>query len=61
MAKFTVTLVRTVTTVIEVEAASAQATRAEIENYGPLEAARDYTNQDASDVSRVKSVKRSAP
>lgn len=56
--KFAVTIKRTVTTVIEVEATTANEARAWVENYGVVEAAVDMATDDTM-TARIQSVRKS--
>lgn len=57
--KFAVTIVRTITTVVEIEADSAAEARAAVLDYGVVEAAMDMATQDDT-TARIKSVRTAA-
>jgi hypothetical protein len=54
---YAVTIVRTITTVITVDAESASAARQQIENYGIVEASNDYPQRGELMFPRVTTVK----
>lgn len=54
---FKVTIVRTITTDFEIDAASVNEARKKVKAYGISEAAQDYADQNTADYSRIKSIK----
>lgn len=58
MAEFSVTIVRTITTTVRVQADSAAKARQAVEDYGVAEAWADFPQIDEISVARVKSARR---
>lgn len=54
---FKVTIVRTITTVFDIDATNINDARKKVKAYGIAEAAQDYANQDTTDYPRIKSIK----
>jgi len=56
MAQFIVTIERRITRHLRVSAPSMAAARAEVENYGRLEAWSDYPQTEGEDITRIVSI-----